>query len=874
MRNKIKKTLAIIISLSFVFSLFTSISVNAEYSDLQESFSYKVDLLETLGIIEGYNDGTFRPDQSVSRVECMSFILRMMGIKDFASYKDGHIGDMKSSDWGYEAACTAADLGIIKLDENGNCNPNGYTTVEHAAIMIVRALGYEIAVKGNNYLAVAQNAGIFKDVYNTNGNLTRKQIVNMLYNAIHVRVMEQTGYGSNETFSTSNDNTILWLNQHIYRERGIVNGNYLTSVGDITTSMQEEDVMIDGNIFNVGNTDAAKYLGYEVEYYAQRDVQSGEDTLLYIIPTSKNKELKLVGEEAETIEADNVLYWSYYAKDTSKRKKIKLNENVTVLYNGIKDYNFKLETFVFDDGYIKLLDNDGNGDYDVVFVNCHESYTVSGIDTEYEVINGYGGYVLEYGKYDNIVVEDESGQNIKITDIHEGSTVSAFKSKGTDLLKIIVSKKTVEGAIESTTANDGDIKILLENEWYELADNIFTYDTGELKAGTEGIFYVTYEGKICFYRISSSKEFKYGFLFAAGLTDEVFDEGVGRLKVFTEDGVVSTYETTEYIRWNGNTRDPNSRNKYTFADVLLNLKDSVGSLEPQIIRFALNDEGKISKILTDAGTVHEYENNYLVSNKVLSSATYKTRSKSFDGNYFIDDNTVIFSVPEQDAYGNYNETEFRIMKTSDLFNDTVYNNISLYDLTDTNVCGAITMSFTAEKTVEAQNTFIVTSIGKGVNKDEDVVDMLNGYFKGEKTSFYVKDGLDVSTIEKDMVIWIVLNANGYVVNYGRIFDLENQVALDDAVSRINSESYIIGFYSYFLGDAFSKQNNYLSIKINDTYVLGNYIQSDVNVYYYEPDSRYSITPTSINNIQAMRTGGSRVFIRRCNGLAKDIIIIK
>ena len=80
------------------------------------------------GLVSGYGDGTFRPDQDVTREEAAIFLMRyaqMRGLDtsaraNLSAYPDG----AKVNPWGTEAMSWAVATGIIN-GENGRLNPQG-----------------------------------------------------------------------------------------------------------------------------------------------------------------------------------------------------------------------------------------------------------------------------------------------------------------------------------------------------------------------------------------------------------------------------------------------------------------------------------------------------------------------------------------------------------------------------------------------------------------------------------------------------------------------------------------------------------------------------------------------------------------------------
>jgi eukaryotic-like serine/threonine-protein kinase len=94
----------------------------------------------TLGIVFGYPDGSFRPDGNVTRAEFTSMLVR--GLNPEAegaplTFKDkGTIGA-----WAVKAVQQAVELGIIHGYENGTFRPNANITHAEMISMVIRASG-------------------------------------------------------------------------------------------------------------------------------------------------------------------------------------------------------------------------------------------------------------------------------------------------------------------------------------------------------------------------------------------------------------------------------------------------------------------------------------------------------------------------------------------------------------------------------------------------------------------------------------------------------------------------------------------------------------------------------------------------------------
>lgn len=90
-----------------------------------------------IGLMSGYKDGTFKPNQSLTRAE-MATLVALLG-PDSENSGDG-FSDI-SSHWAKEAILKAQSAGILKGYKDGTFRPNALLTRAEAVVAINRALG-------------------------------------------------------------------------------------------------------------------------------------------------------------------------------------------------------------------------------------------------------------------------------------------------------------------------------------------------------------------------------------------------------------------------------------------------------------------------------------------------------------------------------------------------------------------------------------------------------------------------------------------------------------------------------------------------------------------------------------------------------------
>ena len=129
-----KKTSIFIISILMILGFST---VSLAYTDTEGHWASDViDELSNKKIINGYSDGTFKPDNSVTRAEFIAIVNRMLGLTTESSK---YIPDISRQDWFYSDIRKAVEAGILKGNEAGYVRPNDTITREEAVVILARA---------------------------------------------------------------------------------------------------------------------------------------------------------------------------------------------------------------------------------------------------------------------------------------------------------------------------------------------------------------------------------------------------------------------------------------------------------------------------------------------------------------------------------------------------------------------------------------------------------------------------------------------------------------------------------------------------------------------------------------------------------------
>ncbi|WP_456277594.1 S-layer homology domain-containing protein [Bacillus sp. AK128] len=195
--NNVKKVFVLISAIILIHSLFIPgikaiAETNAQdknFSDIQTHWAKNsIQELIELGIIKGYEDGTFRPENEVTRAQFIAMTTRLLGID--SNGQSQTFSDIPTDHWAYSSIQGALEHGL--LDKDKKFYPNRSMTREDMAIVISKGLklvpvdedelnfkdSYNIK-KAPKLVAAAAQAGLIKGhldgTFKPQGNLTRAQ---------------------------------------------------------------------------------------------------------------------------------------------------------------------------------------------------------------------------------------------------------------------------------------------------------------------------------------------------------------------------------------------------------------------------------------------------------------------------------------------------------------------------------------------------------------------------------------------------------------------------------------------------------------------------------------------------------------------------
>lgn len=125
------------------FKLTSGIPAKTSFTDINDANWAKsdIEMLASLGVLNGYKDGTFKPGKSITRAEMIAVISRIISLKDLSKTAEvPSFQDIHSSYWAKDIIGAAASAGIIEGMGNDKFLPDSNGTRAESLSLIIRAL--------------------------------------------------------------------------------------------------------------------------------------------------------------------------------------------------------------------------------------------------------------------------------------------------------------------------------------------------------------------------------------------------------------------------------------------------------------------------------------------------------------------------------------------------------------------------------------------------------------------------------------------------------------------------------------------------------------------------------------------------------------
>jgi len=367
--------------------------------------------------------------------------------------------------------------------------------------------------------------------------------------------------------------------------------------------------------------------------------KSDENSIILAWQTYKDETVELTDSVLLSTVSDIAGGTVIAETENGGEKKYALDKDVVVVSNGYENSYWTAEDLVVDGGSLKLVNNDKDSAYDVVFVDKYSLHYVTGVVSDDENVT-----VIDRDDNQMVVdkatlrITDPAGKTLSASKIKKDALVKFFATESGENARFVVYSSPVTGKLESKYSEG----FVIDGEAYTMS----VYYKNHRPADEPGIgnnvkAFVEENGEILFMEAYSAGSSDWVTAFSQATGSDGILETTTRIKVFDEKGVWNIYETAEKVRVDGVMM---SRNE--LAETLANAKNSGNWIyEKAFIRYKLNSDRQIREIDT---TVENEDSEFKLMGNI-ASGLYSRESNAFWLEHkqiaLVKNDTPVFVIP-------------------------------------------------------------------------------------------------------------------------------------------------------------------------------------------------------------------------------------
>lgn len=811
------------------------------------------------------------------------------------------------------------DLGLIKAENTLLSEKITYEDLARTAVMLTTG---GVADEKSDFIQIAKDAGLI--LGKATGDVSSSEAIKTILRAVGYKHQDKeveegffeldAGRNIHGDVTVANSSAIVFSElcgflKNILEEKCLVYDgyNYVTSAktvleekfeikildgilytGDVLAK-SDDFVEINGQSYGCAK-DFSQYSGRKVRAYIDDDEVISVD-----IKRFKNEISVISANDITNVSQTSISFYDANGKIVTRD----ISSDAKEIYNGYL-CDFKYSDMDMSNGIITLIKHPGSAEYNVIKINQYDIMVAGGVGNN--IIYDYNGQGM------NVRVDDSllslkithNCEEISLSDIQKYDVLLLMYTKNREKLIIDVVRNTVSGTVSAIS--DEYIKIgrrsYIKSSYFKnYSKDVYVGDEVEILLDSTGL-------AIGIKPAVSSKE-QYGYFM--GMYTDVADERY-RVRLLTEEGQINDFELKEKFTLNGESVKNTGLDAGALPDTMRTLVEcstegekvvrTVNDYVYQLLIYSTDSEGKISYIDTAIENSSENEDKELTLDMFVDgNKRYKSSPMQFVDSFGMsNDFTKVFYVPVSDNVfdenGNLDKVQrsaatrrdYEIASPGILRNDQDDAVAGAYCVSGGGVAKAVVIYNTnigakREFAEDSAEIFILTKILQGMNDDEELCYILEGYVKGAETVFTM-DIEDFGQNENDVfvepqvgdIMQIQADTHNHVVSYAtRYRGTENINYYPSIGNNIWSQ---FGNYAGYVYD----QDEYGITTVSDLSSLGNKRIamkkniSDVFVYDIEANT---VTKADVNSTVSYKDAeydASRVFMRGNYGVINTMII--
>lgn len=724
----------------------------------KEADDFAFELLKKLEIFSEDISYQDKVNQTVSRGEFAIYLARMLKLDKITGNGTNEFTDVSEENDLSIALSGLKSMEIVKPDENGKFRPNDTLTVREMSEMLIRSF----RSADTNALAESLN----------NDYLSAAAQLNMLKGISNfdtaafgdcVVMMYNTLHTEYRCDYSQKKSTLLKDIYDIEYIKGCVTANCFTAISGTRTN-DIERINIDGINYSCADEALQDLIGYRlIVYYTE---ENDERSIVFYSIDDKTSVLKIDAEDIEKYSDFTLFYY-----DGRKTAKIKLSRDTAIIYNGMVIETGYEKAFNIDTGFITII---SSGNVDTVIIETYDTLRVTGVD-----VSGKKVYAerVEDGSVTDIDFTEESdkwvffksypyGKEVNETMIIAGDILCVSKSSDGSYIKGWQCSQTVNGKVETISGNVDDRRVTIDGEQYQVAH----YYKDKIATGEQTSFILDISGRIASIGKQAQTDRVLGYIYKlADARNDPSDEHI-YVKIYNVKRQHELLTLADKV-----TLDGERRSADYVKQVLCSGKD--GALVRQPVFYRINSNGEIKELDLAASSGQEREkDNTLEELLPAGSYAWMFTMKTFERKYALSTKTYYMRVPPE----NVENPDTRLFGVQEFSNVTWWNNnnnksiLGLYRYDDSTPFANLVLMSSSDNASLSNSTEItmVSDIYEEWIGDDDgeLVMTLHGYRRGVEVTAYFDEDVYQDDIEEGDLVRFATNSAGRIGVYEKIYD--------------------------------------------------------------------------------------------------------
>lgn len=807
---------------------------------------------------------------------------------DISGYRD-----MKDS--GYENAVKfAVGMGIMTGYDNNTFAPDENISYAQALKIFVSILGYgEAAEKSGGYplgyIEFANQIGLCKNIEaDFNGYINRGTIALLTFRTIKTDMMSVDKDVKSISYYTKDGDT-LWNRYYgIVYDEGSITADYLTSLVS-SVPVQSGSIQIDHKNFFLGScrydTD---WLGRKASYFYNYD----DETLVYVGLKDYDEKDEITLQGDDIVSCENNVYTYYNASGQKKSKSFEKTANV--IYNGRFTDKQTNDVYIPKDGYVQLIDTDRDGRYDLLKITNYTTIIVNGYSfdkcTLTDKYDSNKNLSFDDNDTDYVLLTDSTGKQTDPDSLQEYDVLTVTVSEDKRIIRGAMARNKTAMTLEAVkTSADGNDICVFDGKEYKTVNGYYSYKQISGLTGTSITVCMDVNGRIAaVIGAEKTKSFVYIYSIETADNDKDPDKPLLILKTMDENGSYKKESISERLTVDGKK----FKKAYDAYNAFFIGGDKIVPCLSTIVR---DSDGNIididtpyfnTEVESKEDSLQVLYSSYDDDHKLIADRKlrYMQTTQTFGGRVSVPGDIKIFCVPsdkteeltvwnskikDKGFIGNEQDIAFEAYKVEESYGNAAV--LVMYDRI--NGSGIDTTI----------NLALVDDVSLVYDEEQgDSVYQISYMLDGGRKKVSCISGYDASEIGSGDIVRFMLDADGYITAYNIFYDYDKDTVINDTSDDFFSEDmtqigYVYSKFGEFINISKDLKTMTAAAKYEDIIdKLKQYKGTAFRIYKYDTQAKSdNITMASTDDLMDYihyGEGCSKVFVHTRYGNARLLVI--